>query len=384
MAEKKRKRRETFGQIEKLPSGRYRARYRGPDGERHNAPHTFDTLTDARAWLTERRLEIQRGEWRSPAEVKAAELAADALKFDAYAREHIETRTNSRGEPLKPRTRAEYLRLLDGPLKSFRGRPLHKITAADVRRWNADQLATGRKTQTSRAYLLLKSVLATAVQDGHLTTNPCQIKGAAKASTGREVTPPTDAELHIITATIDTRLRLMVEVAAWGGLRWGELTELRRGDVAFQGETATLAIARAVTYTKTDGYVVGPPKSIAGIRTVALPSSLTADLRARLAKLDPRDDALVFGSLSDPSKHFSAGSFAQYWRPARAAADRDDMPFHALRHYGLTRYAMAGATTRELMARAGHNDITTALRYQHEAGRDAELAARMMAPTIEE
>lgn len=92
----------------------------------------------------------------------------------------------------------------------------------------------------------------------------------------------------------------------------------------------------------------------------------------------PDDDALLFPALSDPGRHLSAGSFAQYLRPARAAAGRPDMPFHALRHFGLTRYAMAGATTKELMRRAGHNDVAVAVRYQHDAGRDGELAARMI------
>ena len=376
MAEKRRKRRETFGQLDKLPSGRYRARYIGPDGERHNAPTTFDTLTDGRAWLSARRVEIQRGEWISPAAALAAALAADALLFDTYAHEYIETRTTARGK-IKPTTRAGYLRLLDGPLRTFHATPLHKITPAAVRRWNADQLDTGHKTQTARAYQLLKAVLSHAVADGHLPANPCQIKGAAKLSTGRRVDPPTDAELAIILATIDKRLSLMVEVAAWGGLRWGELTELRRGDIAIQGETVTLAVTRAVAHTKADGYVIGAPKSVAGIRTIALPPTLTAALRAHLAKIDPRDDALLFSALSDRTRHLASGAFAEHWKAAREAAGRADLPFHALRHYGLTRYAMTGATTRELLARAGHSDLTTAMRYQHEAGRDAELAARM-------
>ena len=382
---RQRKRRETFGAVRQRDSGRWQAHYLDPTGAvderghaiRYYAPSTFSTLTDARAWLKARDVEIQRGEWQSPADLAAAALAAAALRFDAYAREHIETRTNGRGEPLKPRTRAEYLRLLDGPLATFHATPLHQITAAAVRRWNADQLDTGHKTQTARAYLLLKSVLTTAVDDGHLSTNPCQIKGAAKAKTGKSVEPPTDAELAIIMATIDTRLALMVEVAAWGGLRWGELTELRRGDVAIQGQTVTLAIARAVTYTKTGGFSVGAPKSVAGIRSVALPAALTAAVRAQLAKIGPQDNALLFPSLSDPERHFSAGSFAQYWRPAREAADRADMPFHALRHYGATRYALAGATTRELLARMGHNSVDVAMKYQHAVGRDAALAARM-------
>jgi len=47
----KRKRRESFGAVRELPSGRMQASYVGPDGERHNAPQTFDNLTEARGWL---------------------------------------------------------------------------------------------------------------------------------------------------------------------------------------------------------------------------------------------------------------------------------------------------------------------------------------------
>jgi integrase len=376
----RKKRREPWGKIRKLPSGRFQASYvlpeekrgAGDDGKRHNAPVTFDNMTDARAWLAMKRAEILNDTWR-PVSKRTTPL------FGEYAREHIKTRTNSRGEALKPSTRAEYLRLLSGPLSEFENLRLNAIKPDTVRRWNAAQLESGTKTQTARAYVLLKSVLATAVGDGLLASNPCQIKGGAKASTGKQIAPPTDAELAIIVATIDQRLALLVEVAAWGGLRWGEITELRRGDVMFQGDVATLAIARAVTYTKTDGFTVGKPKSLAGVRTVALPATLTPALRARLAEIAPHDNALLFPSLSDPDRHFSAGSFAQYFRTAREAAGRPDMPFHALRHFGLTRYAMAGATTKELMRRAGHNSVAVAMRYQHEAGRDGELAARMSA-----
>lgn len=366
---KQRKRRETFGAVRQLKSGRFQASYLGPDGMRRNAPKTFGGIEDAQTWLAAQRTDISRGVWR--------DQKSETRGFADYAREHINTRTNTRGEVLKPRTRDEYLRLLDGPLSEFHASTLASITPEHVRRWYREQLDSGKVTQAGHAYRLLKSITATAVADGYLTSNPCQIRGAAKASTGRQISPPTDAELAIILATIDPRLSLLVEIAAWGGLRWGELTELRRGDVLFNGDQASLAITRAVTYTKSTGFVVGRPKSFAGVRTVALPTALTAPLRARLATLAPTDEALLFPSLKDPDTHLSAGTFAQFWRPARALAGRPDMPFHALRHFGATRYAMAGATAKELMRRMGHNDVAVAMRYQHDAGRDAELVARM-------
>jgi hypothetical protein len=52
--------RRRFGEVAKLPSGMYRARYTGPDGARHAAPHTFETKGDADAWLSLRQAEIIR------------------------------------------------------------------------------------------------------------------------------------------------------------------------------------------------------------------------------------------------------------------------------------------------------------------------------------
>lgn len=44
----------TFGEMTRLPSKRYRARYWGPDGRRYNAPTTYVARTDAErgGWLT--------------------------------------------------------------------------------------------------------------------------------------------------------------------------------------------------------------------------------------------------------------------------------------------------------------------------------------------
>lgn len=47
MAAAKEPEKRKFGEITRLSTGRYRARYRGPDGERHNAPVTFLSRFDA-------------------------------------------------------------------------------------------------------------------------------------------------------------------------------------------------------------------------------------------------------------------------------------------------------------------------------------------------
>ncbi|MDQ1009493.1 hypothetical protein QFZ82_003978 [Streptomyces sp. V4I23] len=63
---KKQKNKRRFGRIRKLPSGRYQARYLGPDGVDRPAPHTFATARDADDWLAEQQTEIRRGDWVDP------------------------------------------------------------------------------------------------------------------------------------------------------------------------------------------------------------------------------------------------------------------------------------------------------------------------------
>ena len=54
------------------------------------------------------------------------------------------------------------------------------------------------------------------------------------------------------------------------------------------------------------------------------------------------------------------------------------LTIHDLRHTGLTLAASTGATTAELMKRAGHSSPRTAMRYQHATmQRDAEVARRL-------
>lgn len=56
----------TFGQVSRLPSKRYRARYTDPDGALHSAPWTFETSGDAEAWLVDERRLISSGRWTPP------------------------------------------------------------------------------------------------------------------------------------------------------------------------------------------------------------------------------------------------------------------------------------------------------------------------------
>lgn len=379
----RRKPREAFGSLRKLPSGRIQASYTGEDGKRYNAPHTFDAMTDARGWLSIQQAKIHTGTWSAMEATRTdAGKSARSTDFGSYAQEWLETRTNRHGEHLLPRTREEYERLLRGPLKPLTTERLVAMTPEMIRAWYSAQIATGAKTQTARAYGLLKSVLNTAVQDGRIVANPCMIRGAQNAKTGKRVEPPTPAELQIIVDRISPRYKAAVVIAAWAGCRYGELTELRRSDIRILTEGSTVKtivvdIARAVTQVTGKGFIIGKTKSEAGVRSIVLPPHVNGFVVEHLKTyVDDSPNALLFPA-SDGVTHLAQSSFAKHWYPARKAAKRDDMPWHALRHYGATRAALAGATLKELQERLGHSTVAAAMRYQHTAGRDEELAQRM-------
>ena len=382
MTKKPRQVRQAFGAFRVLPSGRFQASYVGEDGIRYNAPHTFDNKTDARGWLSIQQAQLHSGTWRAHDANRATTTKRSLTDtFETYAVEWLSTRMNRHGEPLRPRTRVEYQRLLNTTLQPLAGQRLNALTPANIRKWNAEAQTHG-VTQAARAYGFLKAVLNTAVDDGRLTSNPCVIRGAQNATTGRKVTPPTPEQLQTILDRITPRYRAAVIIAAWAGCRFGEMTELRRKDIAvLESATGVISVivnvSRAVTQITGEGFVIGKTKSEAGMRSIVLPphvNQIVIDHLAGNVAVGP--ESLLFPA-ADGVSHLAQSTFIKHWYPARAAAKRTDMPWHALRHHGATRAALAGATLKELQDRLGHSTVAAAMRYQHTAGRDAELAQRM-------
>ncbi|ROR53272.1 integrase [Luteococcus japonicus] len=358
----------SFGQITKLPSKRFRARYTGPDTRLHNAPHTFDTREDAEAWLADERRLISAGGWVAP-EDRKAEAKRVVLTFGEYAERWLA------GRDLKPRTREHYRKLLDHELlPTFENMPLRAISSEAVKDWHAG-MGRARPTLRSHCYGLLRTILGCAVDDEKIPMNPCHIRGAGNVKRAKKVEPATLAQLEAIAAAMPERYRPMVMLASWCALRFGELAELRRKDLDLSN--GVIHVRRGVVRAE-HGTVVGTPKSEAGIRDVAIPPHLLPMLkehRASMASSSP--NALLFPA-ADGVSHMAPSSLYRVFYPARAAAGRPDLRWHDLRHTGAVLAAQTGATLADLMNRLGHSTPGAALRYQHAAqDRDAEIARKL-------
>jgi integrase len=94
--------------------------------------------------------------------------------------------------------------------------------------------------------------------------------------------------------------RLLVLLAVFASLRWGEVTALRRSDIDL--DRATVTVRGALSERSSGEMVLGPPKSAAGLRTVMLPAPVAEQLRAHLdAYVGHHDQAWIFsGTAGQP------------------------------------------------------------------------------------
>jgi hypothetical protein len=157
-----------FGNIRRLPSGRYQASYLGPDGRRRYAAETFEREADADRALVLIEAQIVRGEWTDPERGR--------VKLADYAATWITERPK-----LRPRSVDNYRWLLRKHVVPYLGGvPLGKLSTSMIRQWRAALLAEGVSVSVAaKAYRLLRAVLMTAVEeDKILSRNPCRIRGA--------------------------------------------------------------------------------------------------------------------------------------------------------------------------------------------------------------
>jgi integrase len=399
-----------FGNVRRLPSGRYQIRYPGPDGRTRTGPETFERKGDADKALVIVEAQWSSGNWTDPERGK--------VKLGDYAATWITQRPG-----LRPRTVDLYRWLLSKHIAPYLGDvPVGKLSTRLVREWRATLIGNGVSVSVAaKAYRLLRAVMTTAVEDDNmLARNPCRIKGAGDEHaeerpvlTVRQVfdlaerigrrpvgnvrkTPdgyrlrfarngvmrtsperyPTRQEAERALwkladdgradCTHDRRFRCLVLLTTFASLRWGEATALRRADIDLSART--VRIRAAYVERSTGEMLIGPPKSKAGRRIVGIPAAIVPDL-ARHLQIYVKDEpgALVFPStMGGPIRR---GNFNRQsaWPHAVASIGMPGLHFHDLRHTGNQFAANSGAGLRDLMARMGHDSERAAMIYQHEA-----------------
>jgi integrase len=125
--------------------------------------------------------------------------------------------------------------------------------------------------------------------------------------------------------SIGARLRALVIVAGFVGLRTGELLGLRRCDVDL--DNARLTVLVQAQQVVGQGRIVTGPKSEAGQRTVSLPTVVVEALEKHLVSYgQPGDAGVLFtGPRGEP---ITRALLSKEWQTARTAANAPKGQFH--------------------------------------------------------
>jgi integrase len=348
----------------RIRNGRLTWEVRYYDPDRRLRGKTFQRKADAERFRAQVEVDKRAGTYADPALSKTL-LADWAQRWQATT------------VHLRPSTRARDKLLLERfILPRFGRRQLAAIGQLEVRTWVADLTAQGLAPATvAKCYQVLGKLMAAAVDTGLLARSPCRAIKLPRV----EREPPrflSPAEVARLAEAIDPRYRALVLVAAYGGLRIGELAGLTRRRVDLL--RGTVEVAEIVT--EVEGRLGGGlPKTRAGRRTVGLPRRVVAELEQHLAAytaLGP--DAPVFTAPAG-GRLRATGFRGRVWRPATVAAGLEGLKVHELRHTAVALWIAAGASPKEVAARAGHTSVSFTLdRYGGLfEGHDRELRDRL-------
>ncbi|MGN6867441.1 MAG: site-specific integrase [Solirubrobacteraceae bacterium] len=262
----------------------WRARYPDPTkppgrGAKHEK--TFATKHQAEEWLSEQTQAVRLGQHVAPRKGRTPlRDVAEAWKATWNVK------------PLSPKTQRDYESILANHiLPRWGDAPIGSIASSDVEEWiNGLTTSHGRRAHAETAhhvYCALRQIMKTALRHKLIATNPCSTEGVTLPSkkVARATAKPqlflTVAEVRELVAALPPHWRTPVRVAAYCGLRAGELWALRRCDVVLNDIGAELHVVYALKDVWGE-LIVGPTKTHQR-RKLTIPAPLVPDFKAALS-----------------------------------------------------------------------------------------------------
>jgi len=298
---------------EKRGRGEYpwRVKFKRPDGKEDSASG-FRTQQDALNYGREQEADIRRGRWRDP--------NMGAMTLDEYWDKWYPLQVAGWADATQDVKRSFYRNHLQ---PKWGTTPLNKIDPLDVKGFELE-LRTRVPGATNGIMLLLRTILADAVADQRLSASPVAPR---RRGGGRPVGPAprkgivtTLEKVEAIRERLKPADALLVLVAVFTGMRWGEVSGMRR---------TFLHLAPAAGGRPASGYYVidpdvgavkarrrrafGTTKTYLG-RVVELPPFLAELLIAYVAEMPEGRDVLFATRTGRPIDSPSFND--RWWRPA--------------------------------------------------------------------
>ncbi len=317
-----------------------------PDGRERS--RSFGRRIDAERWLTDELARLDRGEWVDP--------DLGRIRWVEYSDLLMESRVH-----LSARTRETDRRCHERACETIGDVPLSRITPDLIRRLMAELAAIGYAPETiAKTMRWVRLTLNQAVTDRRILVSPARgIRLPVARRTDMRILSPDQVEA--LSSALPSRYQALPIVAAYTGLRFGELAGLQVAslDMLRRRLTVRTALIEATGSKPT----LGPPKTKASERTISLPQVVLEHLSVHLAAHPPAD-GIVW--TTDGGDFLRRGSFGRIWRAAVAASVGPPCRIHDLRHTHAAWLIAAGEHPKTIQTRLGHSSIQVTIdRYGH-------------------
>jgi integrase len=329
--------------IQKRPDGRYRVRWRDPEGK-ERAKH-FARRIDAERFRVTVEADVLRGQY--------VDEARGRQSFQSYAEQWRAS------QPHRPNTAARTKSQLTRHVYPVLGsRPLAAIRPSELQALVATVSTTLRPGSVRTLFSTVRAIFASAVRDRCVGRDPCD--GVKLPAVHRErIVPLTLAQVDAIVDALPERYKALAVFVATTGLRQGEAFGVQVGDIDWLRRTLT--VQRQVQ----PGPVVGPLKNRAAYRTVALGDVVLTALAEHLRQYPADRTEFVFRTGSGgpcTRSMFNKG----VWVPATRRAGLPGVGVHALRHAYASVLIGAGQSVKVVSDRLGHSNAAMTLNtYAH-------------------
>ncbi|HSN97763.1 MAG TPA: tyrosine-type recombinase/integrase [Candidatus Nanopelagicales bacterium] len=270
---------------------------------------------------------------------------------------------------LKPSTRGSYDEILSTwLLPRFGARPIDALSFADVTRLDAELVKErASPSRRSNVQIVLRSVLRAALDAGKLAAMP---RLPALPKKGRKVLIPLSAEqVDQLLAVASPSQRIAFALAAFAGLRAGEVRALRWADVRLDDDGSGVLVVR---FAQTKGET-STPKS-GHEREVPLAPQLVALLQA--IPSNRRHGLVATTQRGGPWGEYGLNQALK--RAIRRAGCKGSWRYHDLRHFFVTQLFRRGGSAPAVQALAGHLHLTTTQLYAHVAQADLRDTIRLL------
>jgi integrase len=355
----------------------WRAKYRLPDGRqvqrtigpawtaRGRPPRGYYTRRTAEAWLQEVLDQARLG--TLPGMVRTGQT------FAMVAKEYLDYLAHDRQR--KPSTLRDARSVLRNHLlPTFGPRQVEDISVDDVERWARELRAKPRLANATKTKIIVifHGVMERARRSYRLPYNPVAgiEKPRSAAKTTIDVFSPEEVHALVRAAECEVDAAIFL-IAAFTGLRQGELVALRWRDVEFGG-----AYVR-VTASYSQGQLTTPKSG--KVRSVPMAPEVAGAL-ARLGQSRQHvgEGDLVFERV--PGSYLDASALLRRYKAALKRAGLRPLRFHDLCHtFGTS--VIVKADIRRVQEWMGHANVQTTMRYLHYAPRhdDAKIVAAAFA-----